>query len=186
MSLISVRIDADQALAAFRAAPEVLARHVDGALARAAAGIAGEAKRRAPKSLSVLTNSIIFGPVGPLAYEVRPGVAYGAYVELGTGPAAGNPQYYPNVDNLIAYLTASPKARGFGRWKKGAERDTQAEQIAAKAQAFAWWIWQHGTRPQPYMAPAAEAKRDETVAIVRAAVDAGIAEAFGAASPGVH
>lgn len=181
MNRIDIRIDGVKAVAAFRAAPDVVERHVDGSLARGAKEVAAEAKGRAPKSLSNLANSVIFGKIGPLAYEVRPGVDYAPWVEHGSGPAAGHDRYYPNPDNLLVYISTSPKARGFERWSRSARGRLEQEMaLARRAQAFAWWIYQHGTRPQPFMAPAAEAKRSACEDFVRSAVDAGIAEIFGA------
>ncbi|MDD2664370.1 MAG: HK97 gp10 family phage protein [Dechloromonas sp.] len=181
MNRIDIRIDSLKATAAFRAAPDVMERHVDGGLMRGAAEIAGEAKRKAPKSLSNLANSVIFGKIGPLTYEVRPGVDYALWVESGSGPAAGHAKYYPNPDNLLAYLMTSPRARGFDRWSRSERGRLEQEMvIARRAQAFAWWIYQHGTRPQPFMAPAAQEKRSACEDFVRAAVDRGIAEVFGA------
>lgn len=178
---VSIRLDAVKVQAAFSAAPDVIRGHVDGALLRGAGEIASEAKRRAPKLFSTLTNSIIVGPAGELAYEVRAGVAYAAYVERGSGPAAGNKKYYPNPDNLLQYLMTTPKARRIARWSRSAKgRADQENEIKRRAQAFAWWIYQHGTRPQPFMGPAVEEKRSAVEGYVRDAVAAGVSEIFGA------
>lgn len=177
---ISISIRSDLAVAAFQRAPEVMVRHVDGALGRGAGEIAEEAKRRAPKSLSQLTNSIISAKVDDLTYEVRAGTLHAAYVEQGTGPAAGRPKYYPDPDNLIVYLMTHPKARRFD-WKRSERgRLEQEMSLVRRAQAFAWWIYQHGTKAQPYMAPAVEMKRGAVEVYVRQAVDRGINEVFGA------
>ena len=134
----------------------------------------------APKSLSGLVNSINAARSGDLEYSVSPGVAYAPWVEFGTGPAAGREKYYPNPDNLLTHLMISPKARGFSRWSRSEKGRTLQEMVLVRrAQAFAWWIYQHGTKAQPFMAPAAEAKRDACLDYVRAAVNAGLKEVLG-------
>lgn len=176
---IQIRIDYETVRAGLSKAPDVLRRHVGDGLAQGANAIAAEAKNRAPKSESALLNSIIAAPAGDWAYEVRAGVMHAAYVEHGTGPAVGKPKYYPNPDNLLQYLMTSPRARGFKRFKRSDRGRLEQEMgLVRRAQAFAWWIYQHGTKPQPFMAPAAEAKRDACTAFVRAAVDAGLKEIF--------
>lgn len=196
MKPIQIGIRNDLALAAFERAPAVIERHIDGALARGAGEIAAEARRRAPKSLSQLVGSITSGKVDRLTYEARAGSLHAAYVEHGTGPAAGQPKYYPNPDNLLMYLMTTPAARGFKNWSKSdlADRNLKNYQnsggglgrleqemiLVRRAQAFAWWIYQHGTKAQPYMAPAVEVKRGACEVYVRQAVDRGINEVFGA------
>lgn len=176
---LQIRIDYETVRAGLAKAPDVLHRHIEGGLSQGAQAIAAEAKARAPKSLSNLWNSILAAPAGPLRYEVRAGVMHAAYVEHGTGPAVGKPKYYPNPDNLLQYLMTSPRARGFKRFKRSDRGRLEQEMgLVRRAQAFAWWIYQHGTKPQPFMAPAAEAKRDACTAFVRAAVDAGLKEIF--------
>lgn len=180
MSGIAVRIDEERALAAFERAPAVMRAQVGSALQLGANEIAEEAKKLAPKSLSNLVNSITAAPSGELAWMARAGVGHAAAVEYGSGPAAGRPKYYPNADNLVQYIMTSPRARGFARFKRSERGRLEQEMgVVRKAQAFAWWIYQHGTKAQPYMAPAAEAKRDRCVELVRASVQAGILEAFG-------
>ena len=142
MKRISFRIDDAQTREAFRRMPGVMAEYVNGGLARGANEIAIEARRLAPKSLSGLVNSINAARSGELEYSVSPGVAYAPWVESGTGPAAGQEKYYPNPDNLLAYLMISPKARGFSRWSRSEKGRTLQEMVLVRrAQAFAWWIY---------------------------------------------
>lgn len=179
-SRIDIRIDDARVLEAFSKAPEVMRRHVEGGVQRGAGEIVTEAKTRAPKSLSNLVNSIAAAPAGELAWVARAGSAHAVMVEQGTGPAAGKKKYYPNPDNLLQYLMTTPKARGFGRWKRSDRGRLEQEMgMVRRAQAFAWWIYQHGTKAQPFMAPAAEAKRDRCTELVRAAVSKGLLEVFG-------
>lgn len=178
---VSVRIDSRQAQAAAAQAPEVLRRHLDGAVQRGAGEIAAEQKRLAPKSLSNLVNAINVEKSGDLAYMVRQGVSYAAHVVLGTGPAAGRPKYYPNPDNLLQYLMTTPKARGFSRFKRSERGRLEQEMVLVRrAQAFAWWIYQHGTRPQDYVTPSVEGKRDACVEFIRGATQTAFSEVFGA------
>lgn len=181
---VSVKVDTRQALAAFDAAEDVLRRHLNGAVKRGAEAIAEEQMRLAPKFDSALLNGIRVEPAGDLAWAVRQGTSYAAHVVLGTGPAAGRKKYYPNPDNLFQYLMTSPKARGFKRWsrskKPGKDRGSQELNLWFRSRAFAWWIYQHGTRPQDYVTPAVEAKRDACVEFIRAASQRAFDETFGA------
>lgn len=181
MKGISIRVNGEKAVAAFQAAPDVMIRRIDAATARGANEIATEAKRRAPKSLSQLVGSIIASKVGELSYEVKAGSQHAAYVEGGTGPAAGRAKYFPNPDNLLMYLMTSPKARGFERFSRSDRGRLEQEMVLVRrAQAFAWWIYQHGTKAQPFMGPAVEIKRGACEVYIRQSVDAGIREVFGA------
>ncbi|HRH13174.1 MAG TPA: hypothetical protein PK225_02360 [Azonexus sp.] len=180
MSGISIRIDEARVLAAFERADSVMRAHVGGALQIGASEIAEEARRLVPKSIENLLHSIMTEPSGEMAWMAKAGTLHAAAVEYGTGPAAGRPKYYPNPDNLLQYLMATPKARRFKSFKRSERGRLEQEMgVVRRAQAFAWWIYQHGTKAQPYMAPAAEAKRDRCVELVRASVQAGILEAFG-------
>lgn len=179
-NLVSVRVESSKLQAALRAAPDVMHRHVDGAVLRGANEIAAEEKRLAPKSLSALVNSIIVGPAGELAYEVRPSVNYAPHVVHGSGPAVGKPRYYPNPDNLLQYLMTSPKARGFARFKRSERGRLEQEMgLVRRAQAFAWWIYQHGTKPQDFITPAVTNKRGACEVYIRQAVDRGLREVLG-------
>ena len=179
---LQIRIDYETVRAGLAKAEGVLHRHIDGGLSQGAQAIADEARERAPKSESTLWHSIHSKRIGNLYYEAGASAMHAAYVEHGTGPAVGKKRYYPNPDNLFQYLMTNVRARGFKRWsrstKPGKDRGSQELDVWFRSRAFAWWIYQHGTKPQPFMAPAAEAKRDACTAFVRAAVDAGLKEIF--------
>lgn len=182
-SRIDIRIDDARVLEAFSKAPEAMRRHVGGAVMRGAGDIVTEAQRIVPKSESALETSIKQKQIDDLTWMAVAGTAHAAMVEYGTGPAAGKKKYYPNPDNLLQYLMTNTKARGFERWsrskKQGKDRGSQELEIWFRSRAFAWWIYQHGTKAQPFMAPAAEAKRDRCTELVRAAVSKGLLEVFG-------
>lgn len=154
---IRVEIDSAEARKALEDFPGVMGSNVDRYLSRAAIEVAREAKIAAPKHFSALANSIRSEKDGNLAYVVAPGVNYGAAVEYGTGPAAGKAAYFPNPGALEPYV----KRNGGSAW------------------ALARYIFAHGTKPHPYMAPTAEKMRPRVEALVNEGVDAGIREAFG-------
>jgi hypothetical protein len=154
---IRVEIDSEGARRALAAFPGVMTGNVDRYLSRAAMEVAREAKLAAPKSFSTLENSIRSEKDGLLAYVVAPGVNYAAGVEYGTGPAAGEAAYFPNPGALEPYV----KRSGGSAW------------------ALARYIFAHGTKPHPYMAPTAQKMRPSVEAMVNEGVDAGIREAFG-------
>lgn len=158
---IHILIDDARVMAALNGAPETMRSAMDVALARGAEEMARAAREAAPKSLSTLANSIRVDRVGDLHYEIAPGVNYARAVEEGTGPAAGRPKYYPNPDGLKQYIETTPRARGFEWAKRGSgKREAQRYDIWHRSRAMAWWIYQHGTRAQPYMRPAFDATRE--------------------------
>lgn len=171
METIRFTIDADRAIAAFAKAPEVMRRHVDGGLEEAAQYVAREAKRRAPKFQSTLTNSIraerVTEGLRPdvLAWQARTGVNYARYVEEGIGPMLNDP---PGVSNgLLEWLKA-----------KFSPESEKALQDIYWAVAFA--IQRRGIKPRPYMAPAMQASEARVRQVLRQSVHAGIVEVFGA------
>lgn len=180
-SRIEIRIDDARVLAAFERAREAMTAHVGGALEKAAGEIASLAKINASKSdvTQVNSKSIDVSPITRLAWMVRAGTNYAAFVEYGTGPAAGRASYVPNRDRLLEYLELHPRYRG--AWAKAGSKKRMAQEHLLRYRAIQWqkYIKQHGTKAQPFMAPAAEAKRDRCTELVRAAVNRGLLEVFG-------
>lgn len=177
---ISISIDARRAQAAFARAPQVMVRAIDVKLARGAEEVARTAKRGAPKLFSTLINSIRAQRIGALHYEVSSGVNYARSVEEGTGPAVGKARYFPNVESLQQYLMHAPSYRRFNLKRAGSRgRSDQEMDTVWRAKAWAWYIYNHGTKPQPYMQPAADASRSRLFELVQQGVDEGIKEVFG-------
>lgn len=177
---LTYAIDTAQALKAFDAAPAVMTRHVQARLEAFAYRVAGTAKQKAPSLFSTLINSIHVEHPGELHFRVTTSVNYARAVEEGTGPAAGRKRYYPNPDNLRAYIDSNPRTRRFSLARAGsAKRGEQQLEVWFRSRALAWYIYQHGTKPHPYMAPALEAHRAAFPGLVAEGVNAGIAEAFG-------
>lgn len=181
---IQLRIDAQQALWAFRRAEDVMRRAVLEGTEHGAQLVAREAMNRVNTKHGALVNSIGVAPLtqgGAMGHEVRPGVAHAPYVELGTGPAAGRPKYYPNPDTLLDYLKTTPSSRRFGWARAGSKkRASQQQELQDRAASWAWHIYNHGTKAHPFMRPAAEASDERVREIMRQAVGRGIAEVFGA------
>lgn len=181
---LRVRIDADKALAAFARVGEVMRRHVLEGTEEGGQVVARDAGGRVNSKHSNLVNSIGVAPLeegGPqvIGHEVRAGMAYAPYVELGTGPAAGQPRYYPNPDSLLDYLRTVRSSRAHNEIR-GQRRDFARYELWHRSRAWAWHIYQHGTRAHPFMQPAAEANFVRVCEIVRAAVARGVVEVFGA------
>lgn len=175
------RIDIDSAAVAdgLKKAPAAVARHVGLALDRAAEEVAREARRLAPKAFSTLTNSIHAHQDGAWRRIVAPSVNYAMYVETGTGPAVGQDSYMPNPVHLRGWI----KQHGgisFGTTKRGSRaRQEQYDEIRDRSFALAMYIKQHGTKPHPYMRPAAEGKADRVRVLLEDAVARGLEEALG-------
>jgi hypothetical protein len=184
MNTIEFRVDSDQAQWAFRRAPEVMkAQMVFGTL-RGAEEVARLAKEKAPKVFSSLVNSIRAEMLTGLGADVvgseaKTGVASAAYVEEGTGPAAGRPRYYPNPDSLLDYLTNTPASRGF-KWARAgsAKRELQRMDLWHRSRAMAMAIYQKGTKPHPFMGPASKEGEPRVRAILVEYAGRGIREAF--------
>lgn len=167
---VRITIDTERAMEAFRMAPAVMERHVDGALEQGAQYVARAARERAPKFHSTLTNSIRAErvpealPPGVLAWQARTGVNYARYVEEGIGPMLNSP---PGITNgLLEWVRA----------KFAPENDKALSRIAF---AVAFAIQRRGIKPRPYMAPAMEASEARVRQLMRQAVQAGMAEVFG-------
>lgn len=156
---ISISIDVSRVKAALERAKPVVENAVDVWLARGAEEVAREAKKQAPKAFSTLINSIRAERLGPMHYQVSEGMNYGPAVEEGTQP------HFPNPDALRPWVERVLGVRG-------KEADDKAWMIARA-------ISRRGTRAQPYMQPAADAKRSRLFELVQQGVDQGIKEVFG-------
>lgn len=179
---IQYRIQGDRAVEAFRRAPEVMTRHVAAGTERGAHVVARNARARVSKAHSTLANSIDVAALDSLppdwvGHEAAAGTHYAPYVEHGTGPAAGRPRYYPNPDNLMDHLLNVRGARRFA-WARGGRRESQRLEVWFRARAWAWHIYQHGTRPHPYMRPAAEQSDSAVRRLIARGVESGIREVF--------
>jgi len=184
MSTIEFRIDTDPARWAFDRAPEVMRAKMQFGALRGAEEIARLAKARASKVQSTLVNSIraeMLPSAGAdeVGAEAKTGVNYAAYVEHGTGPAAGRPRYYPNPDSLLDYLTNTVPSRGFKWARKGSgKRERQRLDLWFRSRALAMAIYQKGTKPKPFMAPAAIEADARVRAILVEHAGQGIREVF--------
>lgn len=137
--------------------PGLLRQNVMAMLDRGAMEVTREAQRLAPKAFTTLTLSIRSQVTGEYERTVAPGVNYAEYVEEGTGPAVGKARYMPNPVSLYAYVKLRAKIRITGR-RGTQKRADQLTEIRDRAWALARYIYAHGTKPHPYMAPAAKAK----------------------------
>lgn len=158
-NVISVSFDVSRAKAAFERATPVMENAVDIWLAAGAKEIAIAARLGAPNAFSNLINSISDERLGPMHYQVSEGMNYGRAVEEGTHP------HFPNPDALRPWVERVLGVRG-------KEADDKAWMIARA-------ISRRGTRAQPYMQPAADAKRSRLFELVQQGVDQGIKEVFG-------
>lgn len=193
MSEIRLEVDSAQALWAFERAPDVMARYVGLGTREGAEVVTAAAKENSSESggfadvFGALRNSIRTYvteglPEGNIGHESRASVKYAAWVEEGTGPAAGHARYYPNQDALLAVLRNSPRSRGYKWARKGSKkRARQDEELIQRSRAWALSIFVHGTKPHPFMAPAAVRSEARVREVVGAWIGRGIAEVFGGA-----
>ena len=134
---VNIRIEGLDEVQERLAYDSLVAPAVERMLRRAALTIEGEAKGLAPVDTGRLRASIT-SVVEPDRAVIAPAVFYGAHVEFGTRP------HWPP----LAALQPWASRHGFPAGSPGAF-------LVARA------IARHGTRPQPYMQPAAEASVDE-------------------------
>ena len=165
--------------AGLREGPEHVIRHVEAAQLRGAQLIARTARLNAARhaAFSTLTNSIAARKVGELHFEVRAATNYARALEEGTGPAAGRAPYMPNPVHLQAYVKRRANIRWQGRPGSQRRRDLMRE-VRDRAWALAVHIRKHGTKPHPYMAPAAEQHRAQLLHEMRLGAYKGAAAAF--------
>lgn len=142
---------------AFRRSPARMRLLVGDALWRGALEVAREGRLRAPKAFSSLANSISTEQIADLHQRVAPSVNYARPVEEGRMPMRRMP------------------GAGLTEWVK-LKLGLQGRELDRATFAIARAIGRRGIEPQPYMRPAAEAKEDRVVELVRAAVARGTAE----------
>lgn len=181
MNEIRFVVDSDRAVAAFQRAKTVMVGHLQGGLEQGAGYVAQTARRLAAHSdvTAIMSKSIQPEQVGELEWEVKPGVGYARYVEEGTGTFAGRARYKPQPETLFEYLRDHPGYRRFD-WKGKDQRGGQETELLWRAKAWSWAIYvRGGTKPHPFMAPAAEQSDARVRQILRMSVEAGIREVFG-------
>lgn len=168
---------------ALEAYPEILRRNVLAMLDRGALAVRDEAARLAPKAFTTLTESIKVRVTGEFERTVEPDRAddpdmnYAEYVERGTGPAIGRGRYMPDPETLMAYIKRVSGIRLSG--KRGSpKRARQDQEVHDRAWALARYIYWHGTKPHPYMAPAAANKASRVKQLLAQGVANAAAEAF--------
>ncbi len=179
MMRIRHRIDDRQARAAFTRAPEVMERAIAVPLEQGAKAIAVTARRNASRYDAFGGNreQIRVEKVSNLHFRVIADSAYARPLEEGTGPAVGRRMYMPDPETLEQYI----KKRAGIRWGRAGSRKrrSQEREIRDRAWGLALHILFHGTKPHPFMAPAAEEHRSELHRNVERGVWLGIAEVFG-------
>lgn len=176
-----IRIDDKAAIAAFQRAPEVVTRHLDQGMERGAEELARAARDNAAKRdwLGMLRNSIHVEHPDLLHYVVTTGVNYARAVEEGTGPAAGQPPYFPDWTALIPYVRSKQIRGGESLQHAGSNaRFFQERNFENRAFQLARYISRHGTRPAPYMKPALDDKDARIRQLARQSVAEGVREVF--------
>lgn len=179
---IELRYDDAAARAALRKSPGVVRRMLGLAIERGARDLAQEARTNVSKrhGMGQLLQSIGPSMLGPLHWEVRAKSRYSRMVEEGTGPAAGKAKYYPNPDSLKDWLTLNPRYRGHAWAKSGStKRGNQELDIWLRSRAWAWGIYQKGTKAYPFMAPAYESKKGAVIERANEAMRKAVAEING-------
>lgn len=160
---LEVRYDDHVPRDMLRRAPDFFRRRLGLALERGAQELAREARGRAPKAFSTLTNSIRAMRENDLHWFVAPGVNYGTWVEGGRMPMRKT----GFQNGLLEWikLKVAPGASGKDLDRLGF--------VIRRA------IGRRGIHPHPFMAPAFEAKKARVVELANAAVREAVAEING-------
>jgi hypothetical protein len=178
---LHIEIRDARAREALRRAPDVVARHLEQALARGAEEVARAARNKAAghDAFGTLRNSIRTERVGELHQAVVAGTNYARAVEEGTGPAVGKDRYFPDWTALIPYVRTKQRRGGEKLKRAGSKaRFFQEREFENRAFALARYISHHGTQAYPFMRPAKIEKESRVRELVRLAARRGAREAL--------
>ena len=148
---------------------ESIERHCLAAGNKTALAMEAEAIKAAPKSLGDMARAIHSGATldgSILRVRLVCNSPYAKFIEEGTGPAVGHQKYMPPPGALALWVkrTLSPPA----------PKGDQEAALKAVENAVRWKIYMKGTKPHPFIRPAAvvgrKVLRRELIAGVRAAV----------------
>jgi len=153
---LDVRINDAEFNRAMKQKPVTVRREVDLALARAALEVGRLAKGKAPKAFSHLTNSIIPGKTRSLVHFVKAGMNYASDIEYGRAPG-----HMPDRQHIIDWMKIKGITPLNGSYKSSAF-------LIARS------IAKHGSKAQPFMAPALEEKRPRILRLVKEGVRRGL------------
>lgn len=126
-------------------------RNVHQALSRGAQEFAREARRRAPKAFSTLTNSILATEVGEMWFRVTAGTNYAKWVEEGRKPGR-----MPGT------------AKGLMEWVRQ-KTGLTGKDLDRRTFLIARAIGRKGIKAQPFIAPTAAAMDSRIRALVKGA-----------------
>ena len=117
----------------------------------AAKDIAGDAKLRAPKNNSTLSQSISFNPIDKFHYRIFADQKYAAFMEFGTGGKVNVP---PEMQQVASQFhkkypgTYEAGLQSFRDWaRKHGIKDEDVEFVF-------WSILKNGLEPRPFLYPA--------------------------------
>ena len=163
---ITLTHNLDFVIEQFRRAPATMTREVDRGVSRAAQEVAREAKRRAPKADSTLTNSIHAERKEMMDWLVGTSVEHGEYVETGTGlwgPNRHASGRMPPVHSLVDWI----------RRRRIVPDDPEMDDRDL-AYVIGRSIARRGTPKQAYLEPAADAKRGRVRVLIGEGVRRGL------------
>ncbi len=150
------------------AGPKILARHMNKKIDKRIHLIARTARDKAAKAHTQLTNSIQPRMVSPFEGQVSVGMDYGQAVEEGTG-------IYGPLGQASGKM---PPRNAIMDWIKVRRVEPQDTSMDLEDLEFliARKIATTGTRPQPFLIPAAEEHEAGTIRDMNKAVDDSLAE----------
>jgi len=167
---IRIEIDAREIEQALARSPRALVTRLGRAVRRGGAEVAREARAQAPKAFTTLTQSIRSAQgEDVLTAVVAPTVAYGPYVELGTGrfgPGGTASRRMPPTAPLVDWIR-----------RKRITPDEPWMDEEDLAYVIGRSIAARGTPRQPYLRPALRKLSPRVVRLIYEGLQAGIAEA---------
>ncbi|MFA7666455.1 MAG: HK97-gp10 family putative phage morphogenesis protein [Burkholderiaceae bacterium] len=160
---LELTVDSRELQRAMLASPAILGKHLTRAIERVTLEMARDARRRAPKAFSTLTQSINSAMVSPVEGLVFAGADYARLVEEGTRGGSGRrPPPKANILDWIKVRRIQP------------DDPTMSQEDLAYV--FARSIARKGTPAQPFMRPAYEANRVKAEQRISKAIDAALTE----------
>lgn len=161
-------------------------------LATLAARVGATMRMRAPKFRTTLANSVREKKESDLAWLVAPNTEYAVYREKGTRPGRGLPRFFdPAAADIVAWLEGrigDSARKADPKWRPGrlgSKRRTAAElELRDRYEALSRYVYLHGTKATPFVAPTAEEFRQVVPNALVAAVRRGVSLAAGAGKAG--
>jgi hypothetical protein len=178
---VSISHNAPAIATKYRSAAAAIKAAVSSELTDLVGEVAARMRIKAPKDLTVLTNSVKQTKLGPFEWFVEPTADYALWVEKGRKPGRGLPLFaagLPVVEWLRRRLVGAALAENpkFRKARKGSKREQLFEEaLKVRYLAFSRHVKAHGLKAHPFVKPTANEFRSVVPSRLVAAVHRGAA-----------